>query len=423
MSRKKSIRDIDVFDLPSEAPETSTIAIDSELYGAIARVDANRQSASPVDIFAIMPDARQPRRAIPYPVRQRWNGDPKQMEMMFSVWVEMIHDERENHGKAIFSDANGFSTEKAQDFNLAIYLDAENDIKRPDFVGPLEETLLTLVELAVSIYKEGLTNAITVAPIGLKYQLETGERRWLAYHLLYLHTQDEKYSRIAARTVEQVSLWRQAAENSARLNLNAVSRARQFSVLLMDLLVQKRGEAFTPIDRFEREQLFYAQVANGDQYRIPRNTSERLLAALGLKNEKQLRDYRRLLELPEIVWQIADDLNWTEYSLREMRDQAGNSPAKLISMAIEKARKVGYSVPVGAVSESIPTKEAKLEDDLFEDEIFAPGSKKYYAQMTRLLGKSGYGKNKANREALEMVQDFKHWLDEQEHVLRGYLDK
>lgn len=402
MNRKKGLRDLDALSLIDDTPDGSTVAIDSALFGAIQNSDANRQSASPVSIFDIMPDPRQPRRAIPYVVRQSWDGNPHDLADLFNRWVGMIEAER-----------------GGTPFDVNRYLAAVDDIERPEEIGPMEESFLTLMELAVSIRQEGLTNPITVAPIGLKYQLETGERRWLSYHLLYLHTQDQKFAKVAARTVEKVNIWRQAAENNARSNLNAISKARQFAVLLMDLLEAKRGDAFSHIDQFEREQLYYAQIADGDLYSVPRNTGERLLAAMGLKNTKQLRDYRALLKLPGIVWQIADDMSWSEYHLRGLREQAGDNLARLSSMAIEQARSLGYSVPVGAVSEEMPVRgSARQRSGVVKTK--APGTREYYQQMTRLIGKSGPKRPKASLEALGMVREFRIWLDEQERLLTQY---
>ncbi len=406
MNRKKGLRDFDAMEMVDQLPDATATAIDSKLFGAIQNVDANRQSASPVSIYDIQPDPRQPRRTIPYVVRSQWSGLATDMATMFNLWVSKVETER-----------NGLP------FEIHRYLEASEDIERPEEIGPLEETLLSLIELAVSIRHGGLTNPITVAPVGLKYQLETGERRWLSYQLLYLHTQDEKYAKIAARTVEKIDIWRQAHENNARANLNAISKARQFSVLLMDLLETKRGDAFSRIDQFEREQLYYAQVADGERYTIPRNTGERLLAGMGLKHTKQLRDYRALLKLPTIVWQIADDLNWTEYTLRAMREQAGENTAKLISLAIQRAKAVGYSVPVGALSENNHTESSTPSRVSAESEMAAPGSKQYYIQLSRLMGKAGPNRNKANHEALVMVQEFQRWLQEQERLLSQYLGK
>jgi hypothetical protein len=401
MSRKKSLRELDALNMVDDMPNTSTHAIDSVLFGAIQNIDANRQSASPISIFEIVPDPRQPRRTIPFVVRQGWSGRVEEIGDLFKRWVEMVNAER-----------------GGTPFDIEEYLDAARDIERPETIGPLEDALLTLIELAVSIRQDGLANPITVAPLGRRYQLETGERRWLSYHLLYLHTQDQKYSMIAARTVERVNIWRQAAENNARANLNAISKARQFAVLLMDLLETKRGDRFEPIDRFEREQDFYAQVADGERFTVPRNTSERLLTAMGLKNAKQLRDYRALLKLPPLVWQIADDLNWSEYFIRSLREQAEDDPAKLTALAVEQARQSGYSVPVGTLPNG--TGKRKTAHSNASPGPLVPGTRQYYARMARLITQASPTRPEVSSEALAMVQEFRLWLDEQERVLRQY---
>lgn len=403
MSRKKAIRELDAFSLVDDVPDASTKAIDSALFGAIQTIDANRQSASPVSIFEIVPDPRQPRRTVPFAVREKWAGEAEAIPALFDRWVRLVSVER--GGKP---------------FDLAQYLEAEQDIERPENIGPLEDSLLTLIELAVSIRRDGLTNPITVAPMGKLYQLETGERRWLSYHLLFLHTQDQKYAKIAARTVERVNIWRQAAENNARANLNAISKARQFAVLLMDLLEAKRGDRFEPIERFQHEQEFYAQVADGERFTIPRNTGERLLAAMGLKHTKQLRDYRALLKLPRMVWQLADDLNWTEYFIRSLREEANDDPVHLTTLAAEKARQMGYGVPTGALSANGAAAKKPSATNPQAAALAAPGTRQYYARMARLLNKASPKRPDISAEALAMVQEFRAWLEEQERLLKLY---
>jgi hypothetical protein len=227
-----------------------------------------------------------------------------------------------------------------------------------------------------------------------------------------------QYGKIAARTVESLNLWRQAAENNARSNLNAISKARQLAVLLMDLLNEKKGKSFKPFTAFDDEQDYYAQVADGNTYRTPPNTSERLLAATGLKHEKQVRDYRKLLRLPSLVWQIADDLNWTEYFVRNLVEKANNDDDLIIVAAVRAARKQGYTVPVGAVPDIAPaSKKGKREEPA------APGTKQYYTQMTRLMSQIGPGKGPVNAAALERIREFRRWLDEQEMLVEQYLDR
>lgn len=402
MSRKKYLQDADPFASVQPSAETSFEAFDAELFGVIEKVDANRQAAVPVSIMDIQPDPAQPRRTLPSVIRQEWSGQPADLGDLFLRWQQRVEDER------------------GTPFDLGAYLDAESDIRDADQPepGPLERILLDLIALAVSIRREGLTNPITVAPVGQRYLIETGERRWLAYHLLYIHTGDERYQHIAARTVEKVNIWRQAAENNARANLNAISRARQFAVLLMALLTEKEGKKYKPIDSFKHEQDYYAQVADGNRHGTPRNTSERLLNAMGLKHVKQIGDYRALLRLPQPVWELADDLQWTEYFIRSLREQARDDE-HLIQLAQKAAREQGYSSPTGEVKP--PRKPPRPKPN--HSEPSAPGSRQYYAEFTRMMRKAGPGKSRANQQALSRIDEFRRWLDEQAAILRRYMDE
>jgi len=411
MSRKKDYLGMDVFGVLSQTNKPaadgttlSTTSIDAELFGALGKVDMHRLSASPVNIADIYPDPVQPRRAVPHILRGFWHGDSRSLAEVFKQWVRLV--ERERGSK----------------FDIERHLSANEDIDRNEQPGPLEETLLGLIELAVSIRVDGLTNPITVAPMGIKYRLETGERRWLAYNMLYIYTQDDAYSRISARTVDRINVWRQAAENNARSNLNAISRARQFAMLLMDLIHEERGTLFIPMDKFNHEQEFYAQVSDGSNLRVPRGSSERLLAASGLRNKNQASQYRRLLELPRQVWQIADDLNWTEYFIRDLREQAENNPEKLIDLASKAAREKGYRSPTDDVSSAVRTsKDGKVAPSTPAAKLPAvPGSRQHYARMSRVISKVGPGKSLENQQALAMIQEFRLWLDEQERTIRRY---
>ena len=410
MSRKKDYLGMDVFGVLGQANKPTTgsttpsaTSIDAELFGALGKVDMHRLSASPVNVLDIYPDPNQPRRTIPHVLRIFWNGDGRSLPEVFKQWVKMV--ERERGSK----------------FDLELHLSAKEDIERNEQPGPLEETLMGLIELAVSIRVDGLTNPITVAPMGIKYRLETGERRWLAYNLLYIYTKDDAYSRISARTVDRVNVWRQAAENNARANLNAISRARQFAMLLMDLIHEERGIEFIPMEKFEHEQEFYAQVADGTNLRVPRGSSERLLAASGLRNKNQVSLYRRLLELPRQVWQMADDLNWTEYFIREMRDRSQNDEATFIELATKAARDKGYRSPTDdLLKPTAPAKPSKPASAARTNSALVPGSRQYYTKMTKVMAKTGVGKQAQNQQALDMIKEFRLWLDEQERAIRRY---
>ncbi len=422
---KKKIKGVNAFDLLNDNTadesagsgdnDTSAQAFDAEIYGALRSADANRQSASPVNIFEIHPDPAQPRRAVPAVIRNRidWNGNTNAVETLFETWQQMVNAERPGSQKAFhlraYLDESAISDEEeqlAQDIESDAHI--AEDVEQTATTGPLELSLLKLVQLAVSIRQEGLTNPITVVPAGQEYRLETGERRWLAYHLLYWHTHDPKFNQIAARTVEEFSIWRQAAENNARSNLNAISKARQLAVLLMDLREREEDATYRPFEEFVTEQAYYSQVADGNAHRIPRGTSERLLNATGLKSPKQLREYRRLLRLPKMVWEIADDLNWAERAVRDLWKRAIDDD-DLILLAAEKARDEGYTVPMGTVEQKRP----RRKNTRSQPDKLAPGTTGYYRHLTRLINRAKSGKGDPG-EAVTMIEEFRHWLDEQQ---------
>ncbi len=203
------------------------------------------------------------------------------------------------------------------------YVLADDDIPRPIEAGPLQTTFVELLGLAASIRRDKLTNPITLVRYNDGYLIETGERRWLAYHLLHwVFPEDDQWTRVPAHTVEQFDVWRQATENTMRQNLNAIGHARQLAILLMDLYRQMDA-TFQSYDELVApdgcDRLYYAQVADGNEFRIPRGKGEMLLNATGLKNEVQLRQYRNLLRLPDDLWIKADDLNLTEGEIRKLK--------------------------------------------------------------------------------------------------------
>lgn len=414
---KKKIRGLSAFDVlddnESEESGLASLELDAQIYGAVGKADVHRQSASPVSIMDIHPDPAQPRRAIPHKVRemamqQGWNGDMSERDGLFTIWQDLVHEERDNNT-----------------FNLTAYLNQNEigkseDADRPESIGPIEASLITLVELATSIRNDGLTNPITVVQKGLnEYQLETGERRWLAYQLLDWHTNDDEFSKISARIVDSLNIWRQAAENNARANLNAISKARQFAVLLMDLLSTESDISFTPRTEFQHEQGYYSQVADGNDssLRIPRGKSERLLNATGLKSRKQLREYRALLRLPVKVWDIADDLNWTERFLRDLSSEAHGDDDYLVELALFEAHKQGYTVPMGTVTAKRPQKGASKKTRSTVE--FSPSDKRYYAGFLKTLTKAKAGKADARDKVLDQIDEIRRWLEEEENRLRN----
>jgi len=353
MSRRNRKENADPFSNLQDAPTLEQT--DSEIFGTIQ--PGKHLRAKPISIFSIYPDLSQPRRAIPSDVRQGWIPVPEEMQVFLQHWVD---------------DCG---------FDLGDLLAANSEFDRPEYTQPSQRALMSLIDLAASILHSGLVNPITVLQQGDIYKIETGERRWIAYHLLYLHTQDQQWAQIHARIVKSIDLWRQAAENGARDDLNAVGKARQLAILLMDLHPSSR---FKPIEDFKHEQDFYAQVADGNQYPIPRGRSEMLLSVMGLKHADQLRQYRGILRVPHDFWDYADDQNLTEGEIR-------------------KAAKNDYSVtPVTPKRPAPPSEIDTLEDLLIKSRH------KYQSMAKRLKKASSHNKQRAadliNEQIEELVQ-------------------
>lgn len=267
-------------------------------------------------IADILPDPAQPRRIIPSLIRSLWDGQTAGMGELFLIWHNAACDER---GADI--DLDAYLQRDADDQH---HLPAKGE-NVPDF-GPLERSWRDLLNLAASIRHEGLTHPIAVArtaPTETRYIIESGERRWLAYQLLHWYFGLEEnvnesgdhydWSKMPARVMDERDIWRQAQENNARNDLNAIGRARQLALLIMDLYGMTRFQA---LQSFEHERDFYAQVADGHSWPIAKQHQERVLQAIGLSHPVQLRQYRALLKLTVDEWVYADDNNLPEKAIR-----------------------------------------------------------------------------------------------------------
>lgn len=410
MSKKNFRQSVDnVFNTGDSS--SSWDATDNQIYGSseifdqLGKVDSQVSRVHKLSIFHIIPDPTQPRRAVPSAIRRHWDGTPQGVAILFQKWWEAIQNERQGA------------------FHLGAYLE-ENDLVRETDgnikAGPLEESILTLISLAVSIRRDGLTNPITVAPIGGQYRLETGERRWLAYHLLYAWfdgsngkpDERDQWEKIPCREVESVNVWRQASENSARANLNTIARARQFALLLMDLYANQRQ--FQPLNAFPHERQFYAQVR---ELNTPAGKSEMLLNAMGVKNRSSLAKLRAMFDLPDEAWQSGDDENWSEEWLYEMARMEQEKVLERMEQLRENTAQLRETHGGNPDEEALIQHAMDLEND--KDQ---PGSKRHFARLTRLVENAGKGKYRTNIEALKAVRDLQMWLNEQEGKLKKFLD-
>ncbi|MEZ4670820.1 MAG: ParB N-terminal domain-containing protein [Anaerolineae bacterium] len=404
----------DNLDVLSNSAVLSPAETDASIFGSLDRADAGRQVAKPISIFEVHPDSLQPRRAVPSPVRPYWDGRPVTTSVLFSHWYDLAVQER---------------GEGAPEFNVRQHLLAEEEVPRPESSGPIDMALLDIVELAANIRANGLTNPITIAQTQNGYRLETGERRWLAYHLLFISFEDEqeKWGRIPARVVDEFSVWRQASENNARSNLNAISKARQLAILIMDLY-QRQGVEFQSYDMLVGsggcDRLFYSQVGEGDGgFAIPKGHGEALLAAGGFKTSSQLREHRALLRLPDEVWRIADDLNWTQGRIRALQRKSAGSDNLLISLALNEAKAQRYKVGINFTDS--PTLFDDVPDIVDEDEDAPLSGKKFkrYRRVIGLIKAVGEGRRRFKDHDLFEIQQMRDWLVEVEKVARIELKK
>jgi hypothetical protein len=379
---------------------------DAAIFGSIDAVDAGRQVAKPVSIFDIYPDLRQPRRAIPSVIRDKWDGSPESIADMLHFWTELITQERDG-----------------EVFDIAPYLMAQEEVLRPKVVKPLELAFLELVEIAASIRQHGLTNPITVTRTANGYRLETGERRWLAYHVLHTYDVNGKtWDKIPSRIVDTVDVWRQASENGARSNLNAIGKARQLALLIMEIHRQK-GVTFQSFEEIvqsgQSDRAFYAQVSDGTRYPVT-GYGETVLNALGFKQPSQYREHRDLLRLPDEVWQLADDLNWPYGRIASLRRKSLGDDKQFIFLAVKKASNQGYitGIPIDDSPALPETKRTKTLNPLVSTEY-----KETFNALWKLAGKVGEGDTRTLQTDLNYVRNMKKWLDDLEKAIRENLSK
>jgi hypothetical protein len=300
MSRRRDWQRRDAF---GGGNEPSLEEITDSIYGKpAAGLDTGRVVARPIALEKISADLRQPRRAIPASLRGGWNGTGADLLTILDEWAMLTA------GVGIPRDI-GRRIVNGDDVNMeGVELDA------------LGQGYIDLARLAGSIKRDGLINPISVVEAGTHYRIEAGERRWLAYHLLMLVDGDE-WDKIPAIVGDgSSSVWRQAAENTARRQLNAIGMARQLALLIMEA----RGwDEYLPYEECKSDRAFYAQVADGNEHRVPRGYGERISNTMGI-GAAQLRQYRRLLALTDsalvndALWVAADEDDSAEGFLREL---------------------------------------------------------------------------------------------------------
>lgn len=287
------------FDLTPQAADNAIFSGGQALGLADPRI-----VAKPTLIEAIWADVKQPRRAIPASIRLHWDGDPSRVAPLLAQWRMVA----------------GFN-----DLDLAARLEAGGDGSDVEAFSPIAMEFVALFQLAVSIKHDGLINPITVIEEQSgRFVIESGERRWLAFHLInqILGTHD-KIPAIKSDGVDFV--WRQASENTARRQLNAIGMARQLALLIMAARDDQYRDYGDLVQTGGSDRRFYAQIADGNVHRVPKGMGERIQGAMGGLSEKSISDYRALLRLADdeqindVLWLRADVEDWPLLALLSIR--------------------------------------------------------------------------------------------------------
>lgn len=430
MSRKNKLADIDPFggsenESSDERPSLSMTDADKALFGELTRREGTRQTVKATSIFSIYPDIKQPRRAVPSQVRQHWSGEPNDIADLFNAWLKFIDEERAQTGIQPF---NLDSILWAEAIETAERSEEDVDSGTREEYGPVEIAFRKVVELAISIRRDGLANPVTIQRVdGTTFRLETGERRWLAFHVLFGYfggdegkpNEAEKWESIPAIIVDRFSVWRQASENAARADLNAIGRARQFAILLMDLLEQQ-GVTFRPFETMTMpngsDRPYYAQAA---QHRVPSGKSEMLSNGLGVSHRAAFSRCRMLLGLPDEVWTIGDNLNLSEDELLRL---AKLEPPEA---AVAEARRIADNVASRNNSpQAAPTRPKGKTPALPSDKALKRG-KRLFSKRNSMVARElfdiregvGEASDATKRALRQHIQDLRKCLNDLEEAM------
>lgn len=298
-----------------------------------------------VGIFTLRPDLQQPRRILPLSVRGTWNGDPQEVPRLLGTWLSVVN----------------FRLKTEIPIKEALLGNWENKLSDDQKIDPAVWWFFDIVGLAVTIVKSGQREAVEFA----EGVLIDGERRWWAMHMLNAWVgkwNERDFSKILAAEKSKPDVWAQATRNGARTALNAVGMARQLALLIMDMYEGDSGVKFdsfkTMVLPGEIDRKFYAQVANGEIYRIKRGMAEKVMAATGLKSDSAIRNHRMLLNIPDALWMQADEQNWSEWQIREYISALNSSNTAVTH--VHSVTDVTVSTPDGLTPS--PSGEGRIND-------------------------------------------------------------
>ena len=147
------------------------------------------------------------------------------------------------------------------------------------------------------------------------YRIETGERRyWAAVLLQHFTPGRDMPVRLLCQVIppEKASVFRQARENTARSDLNAVALARQTALLLFAVHGIRPPEGSV-------DNNFYRAALDLDlKPGFAREQTEAVLAAMGGISRQRFAQYKKLLALSDRAMDYGDANNLPDYALREL---------------------------------------------------------------------------------------------------------
>ena len=162
-----------------------------DLTSEIAAADSEYQAIEAVSIHDIRPNIMQPRYSIPHDLTDIFELKSETIVDIFERWIIEVQLEKAEKDFDITNFLTGDETARGDR--------AENDDADSSSLAGLphsskEFALMKLVDLAASIRRDGLSNPISLVRHADHFEIETGERRWLAYHILYWKFGDGEFA-------------------------------------------------------------------------------------------------------------------------------------------------------------------------------------------------------------------------------------
>lgn len=271
---------------------------------SLKQVDGKRERVMTIPIKDIKPDLRQARRSLPHELREAWFFDSGAGVDIMVDWYERAMVEAEEYGR--------------ESFDPIEYFKDDGELSDDPPAGPIEDRLLKLLaDARTAIPNEGVSTPISVFRSDDKWMIESGERRTLMHWALVAWYDAEMFSEIRALKTNTLDILSQAAENSARKDLNAIEQARQLALVLLSYYPDAEALQYFEADS---DLVFYSQAVD---LNMPYGKSNDVMALTGLSSQRQLSRYKALLRLPERVWDLADHFSWAEGKIRAMVNKAG----------------------------------------------------------------------------------------------------